>query len=84
MAPPTFSQVVFSLIWLAIIILTVRFVLRMFLGVRKLERRCQTQERLLAAFARELNLELPAVEPAPRSAVATLIARLIPARGMRR
>jgi len=80
MAPPTLPQILFSFLWLAFFIWAIRFLLRAFLGVRKLERRCELLERHLAAYARELNLDLPAPEPVRSSVLTRIKARLFPAR----
>ena len=80
MAPPTIPQILFSFFWLAFFIWAFRFLLRAFLGVRRLERRCELLERHLAAYARELNLDLPPPEPVRASVMARIKARVFPAR----
>lgn len=61
--PPPFGDVVASLVYLVIIIATVRFALRWFLGVRALQRKCERQAWLLEVMARRLEVELPTEPP---------------------
>ena len=58
--PPPLADVLASVAYLVIFVMTARFALRWFLGVRALQRQCEQQAWMLKVLAHRLGVELPA------------------------